>query len=241
MVVLFSPTKFNQLNIDTLERAITISGMVLQAAIFQYQADTIAKNEKVDNSIFTQLTSKIQLKLPSSGKEGTHLQIKANLPYDPSIFAQQGGFSLAAIKGLIQTYFGLPEQYGFTGIEFNFATTPSNPVEPALPTPNYQFLDSFEKYYLYHVMLLRASVTENRNSIVTVDFNNVVLAAPEIRTTVNLSLDTVALNRGDNLIQVVQRVVDSYASPTIDFDAFNNIVSLLDDSVLLGDEILFSD
>jgi len=240
MVTIFSPEKFNSLNIDSVERAIVFSGMVLQAACAHYDLILPPENKETGEFVSTGLIDKVTLRFRRVDKNQIYLVIKALIPYSPYEASRNGGFSFSSVKNIVQTHTGLNYPYNLSPNLFNFPTLPSNPLEPVLPVVDYNLLDSFEKYYLYHVLMLLASLDENRNEVVTWNFDATSLDVSEIDTQVVLPLNIKAWASGANNILAVKRVTNNYdVNGAFDFNP--NFISLLDDGVLLDDNVLFKD
>lgn len=217
MVNLISQSSIDNLKIDTVERAIVFAVNALQIAI-----------SKVDDN--NSLRNKVKTTVRPSGKDELILRIDAILPLNLYIFGKSGGNLLESIDIFDINYvINVLSDFSFTNIE------PSEPIDTSFPVP--RNIESFEKYLFYYASILAASLSENRNRIIsfapkTNNFDN-----PEIKLTINLPINSNQWFSNVPLLGCVKRVVNSYSTDAISGLTGKNI-SILSDGFVLNNETL---
>ncbi len=216
MVNLITKAAKQALNIDSVERAIVFGALALRAAIVgntEFDADE-------DRDVLIDIVA--------NRDNTTSLAIDALLPFDNYNFYAQGGSIIENIQTLPNALLNLPD-------EFDFTTEPSTESNPKIPDYDRVIINTFERYLFYYASILWASLENKRNKIVNFRFN------PEGTIKLDLAIPF-NINKwllGDNYINSVLRVVDSYQlldETTQETD--NNIIGLLTNADLLTNEIL---
>jgi hypothetical protein len=220
MAVLVSNEKLAELNIDTIERAIVFATLALQAAIANTES-----NESLIEKVLTTFRN--------NGKTELTLAIDVYLPVDTYRFSRLGGNIINSLTTLRTDLVDLESQLDFT-------VNPSSVIVPEMVTYSSELDNNFETYFYYYVSILYASLTENRNDIIRI---NPELDNPdnaEVRVRINLPIDAKRWALGNNLVDSVLRVTDSYETTFTVVDD-EEISTAIDDSTPLGDESILGD
>ncbi len=154
----------------------------------------------------------------------TSLAIDALLPFDNYNFYAMGGSIIENIQTLPNALFSLTDQ-------FDFITEPSTEPLPEIPDYNQTIVNTFERYLFYYSSILWASLENKKNKIVNFRFN------PDGTIKLDLAI-AIDINRwllGDNYINSVLRVVDTYLIPET-----SNILSILTNEQLLNNDLLLT-
>lgn len=220
MVALIPKAKINEFNIDTVERAIVLGAMALRLAI--------AKSNNND-----ELRKQVKISLRNRGTRDVNLELDVRLPFAAEDFTLNGGLLLESVAEFATTVNDV-EPF----LDLNIEPTENNSL--VIPDYSERVVSSFEEYFLYYALILSASVSENRNRVITIEPKGEGFNAPEIRVRVYLPLLTDRWAIGKSIIESIDTVATAY--PTDEELSFeNNEVSLLTDETLLTDEILLVD
>jgi hypothetical protein len=228
MVFVIPRDKLNELNIDTVERAIVLATLGLKMALRGENEEGFS-NDKIKINTEQEGTSKLILKLDVS------------LPYNSYVFTQRGGKMLSAIRSFIGK-----ENTSITSL-IDFTIVPTIPIPPAIPI-SLDTINSLEAYLFYYVSVLSASLNTTRNRIVKIDLvdnqsirvddvtGTPIDSKSEIRMRLKLPMNAKKWLEGRNLVECVERIpVEPIDNPD------SNIVSILLDNILLTDEQLLVD
>ena len=212
MVNLITKAAKQALNIDTVERAIVFGALALRAAIVG--RTEFDKDEDRD----------VLIDIVTNRDNTTSLSIDVLLPFDSYSFYSQGGSIIENIQTLPNALLSLTDQ-------FNFTTEPSTELLPAIPDYDQVVINTFEKYLFHYSSILWASLENKRNKIVSFRFN------PEgtIKLDLAIPFDINKWLLGDNYINSVLRVVDSYQVPET-----SNILSQLTNDQILNNDLLLT-
>ena len=103
---------------------------------------------------------------------------------------------------------------------------------PEIPDYNQTIVNTFERYLFYYSSILWASLENKRNKIVNFKFN----PNGTIKLDLAIPFDINRWLLGDNYINSVSRVVDTYLIP----ETSNNILSVLTNEQLLNNDFLLT-
>ena len=216
MVNLITKAAKQALNIDSVERAIVFGTLALRAAI-------------VGNSEFDANEDRdVLIDIVTNRDNTTSLAIDVLLPFDNYNFYTQGGSIIENIQTLPNALLNLPD-------EFDFTTKPSTEPLPEIPDYDRTIVNTFERYLFHYASILWASLENKRNKIVSFRFN------PEgtIKLDLAIPFDINKWLLGDNYINSVLRVVDSYQLLDDTTEETSNILSrLTNDQILNNDRLL---
>lgn len=216
MVNLISQTKLDRLNIDTVERAIVLSALALRTAIVG------SNNTNTTNN-------KVKITTEEKGINEVRLKLDILLPFDAYRFTQLGGIMLYAI-----TAFNVPVVNLENSLYLD--VTPSVEVSPVIPDyPS--SLKTFESYLYYYASILYGSLETNRNQVVRITPKSENFDGSEVRLQIYLPLDAKKWSLGNNLVESVARVTDSYLD-TSEFNLSVSSLSILTQSTLLTNNAL---
>ena len=213
MVNLITKAEIEALNIDTVERAIAFSALALRAAIVgRTEFDA---NEDRD----------VLIDIVANRDNTTSLAINALLPFDNYNFYTQGGSIIENIQSLSNAFLYLDNN------QLDFTTEPSTESLPEIPDYNQTLVNTFERYLFYYSSILWASLENKRNKIVNFRFNPDGIIKLELAIPIDLNKWLL----GDNYINSVLRVVDSYQVPET-----SNILSQLTNDQILNNDLLLT-
>ena len=216
MVALIPKAEIEALNIDTVERAIAFSALALRAAIVgRTEFDA---NEDRD----------VLIDIVANRDNTTSLAINALLPFDNYNFYTQGGLIIENIQSLSNAFLYLDNN------QLDFTTEPSTESLPEIPDYNQTLVNTFERYLFYYSSILWASLENKRNKIVNFRFN------PDgtIKLELAIPFDINKWLLGDNYINSVLRVVDSYQLLDDTTEETSNILSILTNDQILNNDLL---
>ena len=218
MVDLIPQSYLDRFNIDTVERAIVFSTLVLQSAIARVP----------DNF---RLRQKIKLNFSKTRDNDVSLNIDVSLPFNLDLFASSGGNLLLGV-----TEFDLKDTT-LIGSYLRYTNIlESYPKEPIIP--QYFGLQSFEQYLYYYTAILSVSLPKNLSQIVTIDLRTNGIEGGELRLKAILPLMSNIVSKHSSLLGSVGRVTDNYiniSDTTID-DKISFI--LRNETILTNDVIL---
>ncbi|MDJ0575843.1 MAG: hypothetical protein QNJ65_11840 [Xenococcaceae cyanobacterium MO_234.B1] len=218
MVALIPKAEIEALNIDTVERAIAFSALALRAAIVgRTEFDA---NEDRD----------VLIDIVANRDNTTSLAINALLPFDNYNFYTQGGLIIENIQSLSNAFLYLDNN------QLDFTTEPSTESLPEIPDYNQTLVNTFERYLFYYSSILWASLENKRNKIVNFRFN------PDgtIKLELAIPFDINKWLLGDNYINSVLRVVDSYQLLDDTTEETSNILSRLTNDQILNNDLLLT-
>ncbi len=214
MVALIPKAEIEALNIDTVERAIAFSALALRAAIVgRTEFDA---NEDRD----------VLIDIVANRDNTTSLAINALLPFDNYNFYTQGGLIIENIQSLSNAFLYLDNN------QLDFTTEPSTESLPEIPDYNQTLVNTFERYLFYYSSILWASLENKRNKIVNFRFN------PDgtIKLELAIPFDINKWLLGDNYINSVLRIVDTYLMP----ETSKNVLNVLTNDQLLNNDLLLT-
>lgn len=195
MVALLPKTTLNNLRIDTVERAIVFSGLALRAAI-------VGEDNSNNNSRDVGINVKIN-------RDNTaELAIDATLSFDSFKFHSQGGNLFQNILSFNVITYDL-------STKLNFTIKPTIPSIPRIPDHDEGLIDSFEKYFCYHAFILLSSIENKNDGTVTISFFKSSPDTGKLKVACSIPLDLEKWLLGDNYLNSIQRIVNSYDEPTI--------------------------
>ncbi len=212
MVNLITKAAKQALNIDSVERAIVFGALALRAAIVG--RSEFDANEDRD----------VLIDIVANRDNTTSLSIDVLLPFDNYNFYSQGGSIIENIQTLPNALLNLTDQ-------LNFITEPSTEPLPAIPDYNRVVVYTFERYLFHYSSILWASLENKKNKIVSFRFN------PEgtIKLDLAIPFDLNKWLLGDNYIDSVLRVVDSYQ-----VTGTSDILTLLTNDQILNNDLLLT-
>ncbi|MDJ0575291.1 MAG: hypothetical protein QNJ65_09015 [Xenococcaceae cyanobacterium MO_234.B1] len=215
MVNLITKAAKQALNIDSVERAIVFGALALRAAIVGNTEFDVNEDRDVLIDIVT------------NRDNITSLSIDVLLPFDNYNFYTQGGSIIENIQTLPNALLNLPD-------EFDFTTKPSTEPLPEIPDYDRTIVNTFERYLFHYSSILWASLENKRNKIVSFRFN------PEgtIKLDLAIPFDINKWLLGDNYINSVLRVVDSYQLLDDTTEETSNILSILTNDQILNNDLL---
>lgn len=190
MSSIISNSSLDNLNIDTVERAILFCTLCLQGVVGQAEENL-------------NLRQKVRLAILGEGKSEVVISIDVKLRLQLYLFGSSGGTMLEAVT-----------PFSFKGISaidslFDFDTfTPSVPIEPI--RPNHPNLNFIEEVLYYYSALLYGAITEDRNKYITISPNISSFEEAELNLRVKLPLNATKLGSGFPLIECVRRIVATY-------------------------------
>ncbi len=214
MVALIPKAEIEALNIDTVERAIAFSALALRAAIVgRTEFDA---NEDRD----------VLIDIVANRDNTTSLAINALLPFDNYNFYTQGGLIIENIQSLSNAFLYLDNN------QLDFTTEPSTESLPEIPDYNQTLVNTFERYLFYYSSILWASLENKRNKIVNFRFN------PDgtIKLELAIPFDINKWILGDNYINSLLRIVDTYLMP----ETSKNVLNVLTNDQLLNNDLLLT-
>lgn len=238
MTDLFSNQWFEDNNLDTIERAIIGSALVLRAQAF-FSTVGLSPDQITDD--IRDLRDSISVRVRRRGTATLFAEVRATLPYDIYQASINGGVSLTAVGEIGET----------TNVKESdvvFDTSPSEDL-PVLENIPYTEIETFERYLLFSCLNLSRQLQENRNSTVLIDIRSGSIEEATINITANLTiLESIYLS-GRTLIDSVTRLVTTYDDlQLIEEDESNDNgeetitnISELNDDVLLNDTVLLGD
>ncbi len=223
MVALLPKTIINNLRIDTVERAIVFAALALRAAIIG-----------TDNS--NSKSRDVTLNIRINRDNTANLDIDISLAFNGYDFYVQAGNLIDNIINFDTVSIDLESQ-------FNFTVSPTLPSIPRIPDYDETKIDSFEKYFLYYIFVLLASIEDKNNKVIQISFLQGIPGNAKIKIDCAIPIDLNNWLLGDNYINSVLRVVDSYQAPTITpiinpEPSTGNTLGLLTNSDLLTNEQL---
>lgn len=216
MVALIPLDRIQQLNIDTVERAIVLGYLGLY---FATGSDESANNE---------LLNRIRLDILSRSDGKTDLKIEARISLNPETFIKSGGRLLDSIQPFAITGIDLTDKFDFTIA----ATEPAIASFPQYPS---ELVRNFETYSYYYTLVLANSVTENRNRVVSIRPRRNGSDGQFLDIDITLPLDPSKWLAGKSLIESVERVTDQYQT-AITFAPQTVQLSRIDQETALGNQ-----
>lgn len=210
MVNLISSLKLQNLNIDTVERAIVFAALVLRTAI-------------VGQNNLNSTNNKIKITTEAKGKKEIKLKLDVLLPIDSYKLSNYGN-PIYAIKSFETIDINLDEI-------INYAISPSFTQYPIIPDFPF-FINDFETYLFYYASILLISLEDNRNETIKITPKDTNFDGSEIRLQINLFLNVKKWFLGNNLIECVNRIASDY----VDVSNFNYLlttISTLNQNILL--------
>ena len=193
MVALLPKTQIESFNIDTVEKAIVFGSLALRAAL-------------VGNDNANAEDRTVVIGVRATGETTSILSLDLTLPYDSYEFNISGGLLLNSVQELTSNVATLDSD-----LDLN-----SEPSQSELTIPDYPetTINTWEKYLLYYCQILWASVADKRDS--TISFTLLGNQdEPQIFIRVVLTLDLDAWLLGNNYLNSISTVVDSYKIPEI--------------------------
>ena len=193
MVALLPKTQIESFNIDTVEKAIVFASLALRAAL-------------VGNDNANAEDRTVVIGVRATGETTSILSLDLTLPYDSYEFNISGGLLLNSVQELTSNVATLDSD-----LDLN-----SEPSQSELTIPDYPetTINTWEKYLLYYCQILWASVANKRDS--TISFTLLGNQdEPQIFIRVVLPLDLDAWLLGNNYLNSISTVVDSYQIPEI--------------------------
>ena len=193
MVALLPKTQIESFNIDTVEKAIVFGSLALRAAL-------------VGNDNANAEDRTVVIGVRATGETTSILSLDLTLPYDSYEFNISGGLLLDSIQELTSNAATLDSD-----LELD-----SEPSQSGLTIPDYpeSIINTWEKYLLYYCQILWASVANKRDS--TISFTLLGNQdEPQIFIRVVLPLDLNSWLLGNNYLNSISTVVDSYQIPEI--------------------------
>lgn len=206
MTALPSKSYIDSLNIDSVERAIVFAGLCLKLA-----EDVGLKSP--DTSI--QINPKVD-------RVNSAISITAEIPYLSRFYHGSGGKLIDNLKLRLPTAVGVIEDFIYFNVQ------PSEVLTP--PIPPYPFrVETFEQYLVHYSFILWASLPEDFSKIINFRFIEATEEeSPKVQLNIALPINFRQWLLGDNYINSVSRVVDSYQTPEED-----KVLSLLTNQQLL--------
>lgn len=220
MVGLISQASINNFSIDTVERAIVFSALVLQLAIGK-----TTNNEE--------LLDEFSLKIEPNGTNNLNLKIDAYLPINASDYARYGGNIYRSLVEYQTDSFDIQQNLSLT-------VNPSTVQVPAMiDFPHSTFKATFETYLYFYSSVLLASIDNKRNEVVTIK-PGVDSSGESVRVKVILPLNIEKWALGNNYIESVERIVTtnykSWDASTLNFGT----VSILDNNTILNNNVILT-
>jgi hypothetical protein len=219
MVALISQAKLEQLNIDSIERAIVLSALALRASI-------VGLNDE------DEAYDKVEITTVNRGKNELHLNLDITLPLSVSSLANFGGSILSSIDELVSEVTSLESTLNLTITD----SLSQSPMIPEYPSS----INTFEQYFYYYVSVLYASLNETRNQIiriVLVDNND---EGSEVNVKIILPLDANKFALGHNLVEAVDRVTSTYIDASNYFIPSNTLSTLSNSTFLNNSHTLIN-
>ncbi len=213
MVNLITKAEIEALNIDTVERAIALAALALRAAI----VGRTEFNKDEDRDVLIDIVA--------NRDNTTSLSIDVLLPFDSYSFYAQGGSIMENIQTLPNALLSLSNQ-------FNFTVQPSVELLPEIPDFNRVIVNTFERYLFHYSSILWASLENKKNKIVSFRFNS----DSTIKLDLAIPFDLNKWLLGDNYINSVFRIVDTYLMP----ETSNNVLNVLTNDQLLKNDLLLT-
>ena len=191
MVALLTKTELQALNIDTVEKALVFSALVLRSALV---GDDNAN------------TSNLAVSINVSALDDTqgNLNLEVNIPYSAYQLNTKGGQLLDSILEYSSNASNLENDLNLESI----------PTTSGLIIPDYDeiAITSFEKYLVYYAQILWASLENKQDSTISFTFLS-NQEEPQLLISINLPLNLNQWLLGGNYLDALFTVVTSYVDP----------------------------
>ena len=191
MVALLTKTELQALNIDTVEKALVFSALVLRSALVgDDDANTSNLAVSINVSAFDDLQG--------------NLNLEVYIPYSAYQLNTKGGQLLDAVLEY-------PSNAPNLLLDLSLDSVPTT---SGLTIPDYQdtVVNTIEKYLVYYAQILWASVVNKQDNTVSFTFIS-NQESPQILISVNLPLNLNQWLLGGNYLDSISTVVTEYVSP----------------------------